>query len=187
CVFGSPEQVLCWRSVCAVCVLLCIVMLPELGDAAKPRCGAELIADLEFVCGDRGFYRAGHVGGPRYGGPRSRGKGIVEQCCIKGCDLVHLEKYCAKPKRGRRHAPTTGKQNTEDQYQIFLLRKYHMLQKGLQELKHSLKEQALLQEKLRNTLPARSNEMIHKLAHSEPQHGKRVALLRTFTHHSLHS
>ncbi|XP_066500658.1 insulin-like growth factor 3 [Hoplias malabaricus] len=99
-------QVLCWRSVCVYCVLVCVAVLPELGDAAKPRCGAELIADLEFVCGDRGFYR-GPVAGARYGGSRSRGTGIVEQCCIKGCDLQHLEKYCAKPSRGRRHAPTT--------------------------------------------------------------------------------
>uniref|UniRef100_A0A3Q2Q8F7 Insulin-like growth factor I n=1 Tax=Fundulus heteroclitus TaxID=8078 RepID=A0A3Q2Q8F7_FUNHE len=32
-------------------------------------------------------------------GPRPRGKGIVDQCCkSSGCELYHLEMYCAKPK-----------------------------------------------------------------------------------------
>lgn len=32
-------------------------------------------------------------------GARPRGKGIVDQCCRPtGCDLHHLEMYCAKPK-----------------------------------------------------------------------------------------
>uniref|UniRef100_A0AAY5ET35 Insulin-like domain-containing protein n=1 Tax=Electrophorus electricus TaxID=8005 RepID=A0AAY5ET35_ELEEL len=76
----------------------------HLGLVARPRCGVELIADLEFVCGDRGFYR----GRARNGGSRSRGNGIVEQCCIKGCDLQHLEQYCAKPSRGRRQPYVTS-------------------------------------------------------------------------------
>lgn len=52
----------------------------------------------------------GKPGGPRASNPRSHGKGIVEQCCVRGCDLQHLESYCAKPKRGRRHAPATLQQ-----------------------------------------------------------------------------
>ena len=32
-------------------------------------------------------------------GARPRGKGIVDQCCRPaGCELQHLEMYCAKPK-----------------------------------------------------------------------------------------
>ena len=32
-------------------------------------------------------------------GARPRGKGIVDQCCQPaGCELQHLEMYCAKPK-----------------------------------------------------------------------------------------
>uniref|UniRef100_A0A3P8XPP1 Insulin-like domain-containing protein n=1 Tax=Esox lucius TaxID=8010 RepID=A0A3P8XPP1_ESOLU len=43
-------------------------------------------------------------------GTRVKGKGIVEQCCLKPCDLQHLESYCAKPKRSRRRAPLTPQQ-----------------------------------------------------------------------------
>lgn len=50
---------------------------------------------------------SGHPGAVRSAGPRRRDKGIVEQCCIKGCDLQHLEHYCAKPKRERRHTRHT--------------------------------------------------------------------------------
>uniref|UniRef100_A0AAY4EIF8 Insulin-like domain-containing protein n=1 Tax=Denticeps clupeoides TaxID=299321 RepID=A0AAY4EIF8_9TELE len=86
---------------------LCVSLLWEFSSithSAKTRCGWELVADLEFVCGDRGFYRATGSG---YGRTlRSRGKGIVENCCVRGCDLQHLEKYCATtPKRGRRNTP----------------------------------------------------------------------------------
>lgn len=32
-------------------------------------------------------------------GTRSRGKGIVDLCCLSsGCELHHLEMYCAKPR-----------------------------------------------------------------------------------------
>ncbi|KAL6459394.1 hypothetical protein MHYP_G00328660 [Metynnis hypsauchen] len=182
---GPLIQVLCWRSVCVGYVLLCVAVLPELGDAAKPRCGAELIADLEFVCGERGFYR-GHVGGARHGGPRSRGNGIVEQCCIKGCDLQHLEKYCAKPKRRRRQAPTT-QQVRKDQFRRDLLQEYHRLQHVLQELTHRLKERTLHQDELRNTSSPRSNEKIHKSAPSELQRGGTAAPLRAYLPRGLHS
>ncbi|KAJ8257204.1 hypothetical protein GJAV_G00183040 [Gymnothorax javanicus] len=90
-----------WRSVCLLYPLLCLVALPGRPESVKARCGRELVADLEFVCGDRGFYR-GKVSGGRNGG-RMRGRGIVEQCCLKGCDLQHLEAYCAKPARSRRN------------------------------------------------------------------------------------
>ncbi|KPP69751.1 hypothetical protein Z043_111477 [Scleropages formosus] len=51
-------QVCCWW--CGVCVLypvLCLAALRGGAEAMKARCGRELVADLEFVCGDRGFYR----------------------------------------------------------------------------------------------------------------------------------
>ncbi|XP_060786955.1 insulin-like growth factor 3 isoform X2 [Neoarius graeffei] len=117
-------QVLCWRSVCVLYTLLVCVLLPEFAHSAKPRCGVELIADLQLVCGDRGFYR-GHPGAVRNASPRRRGKGIVEQCCIKGCDLQHLEHYCAKPKRERRHTGhTPSTTHTEDQFWKMFLRRY---------------------------------------------------------------
>uniref|UniRef100_A0A671PSX4 Insulin-like growth factor II n=1 Tax=Sinocyclocheilus anshuiensis TaxID=1608454 RepID=A0A671PSX4_9TELE len=96
-------------SVCVLYSLYCVLILPDAGEAAKARCGRELVADLEFVCGDRGFYR-GKPGAARSGGPRSRGKGIVEQCCVRGCDLQHLESYCAKPKKVRRDVPASLQQ-----------------------------------------------------------------------------
>ncbi|KAJ8370191.1 hypothetical protein SKAU_G00102190 [Synaphobranchus kaupii] len=98
-----PLKVCWWRSVCVLYPVLCLVALPSRPEAVKARCGRELVADLEFVCGDRGFYR-GKVSGGR-NGARLRGRGIVEQCCLRGCDLQHLEAYCAKPLRSRRHAP----------------------------------------------------------------------------------
>ncbi|XP_016145967.1 insulin-like growth factor II isoform X2 [Sinocyclocheilus grahami] len=112
-----------WRSVCVLYSLYCILILPDAGEAAKPRCGRELVADLEFVCGDRGFYR-GKPGAARSGGPRSRGKGIVEQCCVRACDLQHLESYCAKPKRLRRDVPASLQQTPEDQFWLVFQRRY---------------------------------------------------------------
>ncbi|XP_061113491.1 insulin-like growth factor 3 [Conger conger] len=99
-----PLKVCWWRSVCVLYPVLCLVALPSRPEAVKARCGRELVADLEFVCGDRGFYR-GKVSGGRHGA-RLRGRGIVEQCCLRACDLQHLEAYCAKPARNRRHAPS---------------------------------------------------------------------------------
>ncbi|KAJ8373263.1 hypothetical protein AAFF_G00266740 [Aldrovandia affinis] len=97
-----PLTVCWWRCVCVLYPVLCLVMLPSRVEAVKARCGRELVADLEFVCGDRGFYRGKVLPGRH----SSRGKGIVEQCCLRGCDLQHLEAYCAKPPRSRRHAPS---------------------------------------------------------------------------------
>ncbi|XP_042617793.1 insulin-like growth factor I isoform X1 [Cyprinus carpio] len=116
-------QVPSWRSVCVLYSLYCVLILPDAGEAAKARCGRELVADLEFVCGDRGFYR-GKPGAARSGGPRSRGKGIVEQCCVRGCDLQHLESYCAKPKRVQRDVPASLQQTLEDQFWLVFLRQY---------------------------------------------------------------
>ncbi|XP_043103285.1 insulin-like growth factor 3 [Puntigrus tetrazona] len=117
------KQVPSWRSVCVLCSLYCVLILPDAGEAAKARCGRELVADLEFVCGDRGFYR-GKPGAARSGGPRSRGKGIVEQCCVRGCDLQHLESYCAKPKRVRREVPASLQQTLEDQFWLVFQQRY---------------------------------------------------------------
>ncbi|XP_015198034.2 insulin-like growth factor 3 isoform X2 [Lepisosteus oculatus] len=89
--------------------VLCFLALPQRGTATKSRCGRELLADLEFVCGDRGYYRGNAQGYGR----RLRGKGIVEQCCLRGCDLQHLESYCAKPQRSRRSAPSVEPHSQE--------------------------------------------------------------------------
>ncbi|XP_050972720.1 insulin-like growth factor 3 [Labeo rohita] len=120
---GFLLKVPSWQSVCVLYCLYCVLILPDAGEAAKARCGRELVADLEFVCGDRGFYR-GKPGASRSGGPRSRGKGIVEQCCVRGCDLQHLESYCAKPKRVQRDVPTSLPQTLEDQFWLVFQRRY---------------------------------------------------------------
>ncbi|KAI5095410.1 insulin-like growth factor 3, partial [Silurus meridionalis] len=138
-------QVLCWRSVCVLYTLLVCVLLPEITHSAKSRCGVELIADLQFVCGDRGFYR-GHPGAARNAGARHRSRGIVEQCCIKGCDLQHLEHYCAKPKRERRHTRhTASRLHTEDQFWLMFLRRYerNRFENEAERLLERLKERAL--------------------------------------------
>ncbi|XP_015198032.2 insulin-like growth factor 3 isoform X1 [Lepisosteus oculatus] len=105
--------------------VLCFLALPQRGTATKSRCGRELLADLEFVCGDRGYYRGSKpldrqvlslpvIAGNAQGyGRRLRGKGIVEQCCLRGCDLQHLESYCAKPQRSRRSAPSVEPHSQE--------------------------------------------------------------------------
>ncbi|XP_048858984.1 insulin-like growth factor 3 [Brienomyrus brachyistius] len=105
-----------WRSLCVLYSMLYLTGLHSGAEALKARCGRELVADLQFVCGDRGFYR-GKVSGAR-GGTRLRGKGIVEQCCLRGCDLQHLEAYCAKPRRARRHAPPTHPRTMEELYHV---------------------------------------------------------------------
>lgn len=53
----SVKQVSSWRSVWVLYSLICVLALQEGSEGAKARCGRELVADLEFVCGDRGFYR----------------------------------------------------------------------------------------------------------------------------------
>ncbi|XP_008316786.1 insulin-like growth factor 3 [Cynoglossus semilaevis] len=77
--------------------VLCVqILYLAASEAAISRCGSDLIEDLKFVCGDRGFSFAS--GSKRYG-PRSRGTGIADQCCRPaGCNLHVLEQYCAKPK-----------------------------------------------------------------------------------------
>ncbi|XP_066559441.1 insulin-like growth factor 3 [Amia ocellicauda] len=120
----------CWpRGLWTLC-LLCLLALPHSGGAMKARCGRELVADLEFVCGDRGFYH-GPAQGSRYGN-RLRGKGIVELCCLRGCDLQHLEAYCAKPRRSRRApsdpatttaAPAASPHTPEEQFQAVFRRR----------------------------------------------------------------
>ncbi|XP_038131027.1 insulin-like growth factor 3 [Cyprinodon tularosa] len=97
--YAAPTLTLKVLSV-RICVLLCSMFLagwPLSLEAAQLRCGSELLSDLLFVCGDRGIY-LGKGSWSGYG-PRPRGKGIVDQCCrSSGCELYHLEMYCAKPK-----------------------------------------------------------------------------------------
>ncbi|XP_019907491.2 insulin-like growth factor 3 isoform X2 [Esox lucius] len=108
----------CW-SACVLYSILCLAAQPEHAEA-RARCGSELVAHLEFVCGDRApnglRYNQGNSPRLRGSGTRVKGKGIVEQCCLKPCDLQHLESYCAKPKRSRRRAPLTPQQVKEEQY-----------------------------------------------------------------------
>ncbi|KAK2898101.1 hypothetical protein Q8A73_014481 [Channa argus] len=89
-------KVLCAR-VCVFYSTVCLAGWPLGTDATRLRCGSDLLSDLIFVCGDRGIY----LGKGKWSGygARPRGKGIVDQCCRPaGCDLHHLEMYCAKPK-----------------------------------------------------------------------------------------
>ncbi|XP_042348623.1 insulin-like growth factor 3 [Plectropomus leopardus] len=89
-------KVLCVR-MCMLYSTMCLAGWPLSSEAARLRCGSDLLSDLIFVCGDRGI----HFGKGAWSGygPRPRGKGIVDQCCRPaGCELQHLEMYCAKPK-----------------------------------------------------------------------------------------
>lgn len=66
-------------------------------------------------------------------GARPRGKGIVDQCCRPaGCELQHLEMYCAKPKSQQHttaHPLTTTGSDTTTQLEMVwtLLLKYESL------------------------------------------------------------
>ncbi|XP_032375757.1 insulin-like growth factor 3 [Etheostoma spectabile] len=89
-------KVLCVR-LCVFYTTMCLAGWPRSSEAARLRCGTDLLSDLIFVCGDRGIY-LGKGSWSGYGS-RPRGKGIVDQCCRpSGCELQHLEMYCAKPK-----------------------------------------------------------------------------------------
>ncbi|XP_053359732.1 insulin-like growth factor 3 [Clarias gariepinus] len=168
-------QVLCWRSVCVLYTLIVCVLQPELANSAKSRCGVELISDLQFVCGDRGIY-LGHPRAVRGAGPRRRGKGIVEQCCVKGCDLQHLEHYCAKPNRERRHtqnAPPTPR--PEDQFWLMFLRRCEMnqIKNKPEKFRERLKERVLFQRKLSHAsmLSRVISKKIHKTRCSRRKQG----------------
>ncbi|KAM9350294.1 insulin-like growth factor 3 [Symphorus nematophorus] len=96
-------KVLCVR-VCVLYSAMCLAGWPLSSEAARLRCGSDLLSDLMFVCGDRGIY-LGKGTWSGYGA-RPRGKGIVDQCCRPaGCELQHLEMYCAKPK-SQQHTTT---------------------------------------------------------------------------------
>ncbi|XP_041802703.1 insulin-like growth factor 3 [Chelmon rostratus] len=98
CPAARPQtlKVLCVR-MCAFYTAVCLAGWPPSAEAARLRCGSDLLSDLIFVCGDRGIY-LGKGTWSGYGA-RPRGKGIVDQCCRPaGCELQHLELYCAKPK-----------------------------------------------------------------------------------------
>ncbi|XP_039520153.1 insulin-like growth factor 3 isoform X2 [Pimephales promelas] len=158
---GFMLKVPSWRSVCVLYSLYCVLILPDAGEAAKARCGRELVADLEFVCGDRGFYR-GKPGAARSGGPRSRGKGIVEQCCVRGCDLQHLESYCAKPKRVRRDVPASLQQTLEDQFWLLFQRRYQKfagMNRDEDAASHRLREQMLYRWNNRDSVLLNTNTL----------------------------
>ncbi|XP_056131163.1 insulin-like growth factor 3 [Lampris incognitus] len=90
-------QVLCFGSICVLYSTVCLLVFPTPSHPARLRCGTDLLADLIFVCGERGIY-LGKGNWSGYG-TRRRGKGIVDHCCQSaGCDLQHLEMYCAKAK-----------------------------------------------------------------------------------------
>ncbi|XP_013880192.1 insulin-like growth factor I [Austrofundulus limnaeus] len=93
---SHPTRLLTLKVLC-VRIGLCLLGWPGWSEAARIRCGSELLGDLIFVCGDRGIY-LGKGSWSGYG-PRPRGKGIVDRCCkSSGCELQFLEMYCAKPK-----------------------------------------------------------------------------------------
>lgn len=53
--FSSRPQVLCVR-VCLFYSTMCLAGWPLSSEAARLRCGSDLLSDLIFVCGDRGIY-----------------------------------------------------------------------------------------------------------------------------------
>ncbi|XP_030621953.1 insulin-like growth factor 2a [Chanos chanos] len=69
-------------------------------------CGGELVDALQFVCGDRGFY----FSRPNRSNSRRAQRGIVEECCFRGCDLNLMEQYCAKPVKSERDVSATSLQ-----------------------------------------------------------------------------
>ncbi|XP_074538423.1 uncharacterized protein LOC141799905 isoform X2 [Halichoeres trimaculatus] len=95
---ARPQTLKVWCvQVCVFYSTMCLSGWPLSSEAARLRCGSDLLSDLIFVCGDRGIY-LGKGTWSGYGA-RPRGKGIVDQCCRpSGCELQHLELYCAKPK-----------------------------------------------------------------------------------------
>ncbi|XP_061590768.1 insulin-like growth factor 3 [Cololabis saira] len=100
-------KVLCVR-ICMFYTSLSLSGWLTSSEAARLRCGSELLSDLIFVCGDRGIY-LGKGSWSGYGA-RPRRKGIVDQCCkSSGCELHHLEMYCATPKSQN---PTTSTSTT---------------------------------------------------------------------------
>ncbi|CAJ1055244.1 insulin-like growth factor 3 [Xyrichtys novacula] len=96
---ARPQTLKVWCvQVCVFYSTMCLSSLPLSSGAFRPRCGSDLLSDLIFVCGDRGIYFGKRTTGSGYGA-RPKGKGIVDQCCRPaGCELQHLELYCAKPK-----------------------------------------------------------------------------------------
>ncbi|XP_034552614.1 insulin-like growth factor 3 [Notolabrus celidotus] len=95
---ARPQTLKVWCvRVCVFYSTMCLSGWPLSSEAARLRCGSDLLSDLMFVCGDRGIY-LGKGTWSGYGA-RPRGKGIVDKCCRpSGCELQHLELYCAKPK-----------------------------------------------------------------------------------------
>uniref|UniRef100_UPI0037E835FD insulin-like growth factor 3 n=1 Tax=Semicossyphus pulcher TaxID=241346 RepID=UPI0037E835FD len=95
---ARPQTLKVWCvRVCMFYSTMCLSGWPLSSEAARLRCGSDLLSDLIFVCGDRGIY-LGKGTWSGYGA-RPRGKGIVDKCCRPaGCELQHLELYCAKPK-----------------------------------------------------------------------------------------
>ncbi|XP_054465882.1 insulin-like growth factor 3 [Anoplopoma fimbria] len=109
---SSMLKVVCVR-VCMFYSTMCLAGWPLSSEAARLRCGTDLLSDLMFVCGDRGIY-LGKGTWSGYGS-RPRGKGIVEKCCRPaGCELQLLEMYCAKPKSQQQTTayPTTAHHTT---------------------------------------------------------------------------
>ncbi|KAK3540057.1 hypothetical protein QTP70_025373, partial [Hemibagrus guttatus] len=100
-----------------------------------------------------------HPGAARAAGPRRSGKGIVEQCCVRGCDLQHLEHYCARPKRERRHTP-----HTEDSSWLMFLRRYdgNQFKNEPEKFLEKLTERSLYRRKLALAALRPARKKIHK-------------------------
>ncbi|KAI3357467.1 hypothetical protein L3Q82_015507, partial [Scortum barcoo] len=118
CPSARPQTLKVWCvRMCWFYSTLCLAAWPLSSEAARLRCGSDLLSDLIFVCGDRGIY-LGKGSWSGYGA-RPRGKGIVDQCCRpSGCELQHLELYCAKPKSTTAFPATTLASHTTTQLDV---------------------------------------------------------------------
>ncbi|KAM8864612.1 insulin-like growth factor 3 [Spinachia spinachia] len=160
-------KVLCVQ-VCMFYSTMSLASWPLSTEAARLRCGTDLLSDLIFVCGDRGIY-LGKGSWSGYGS-RPRGKGIVDQCCQSaGCELQLLEMYCAKPKSKPKTTalptkttatPTTTQLDTTQQFQAVFQKRLseHMGAPGSPKREaYRKKTQASLRRKSKVASPRRRN------------------------------
>uniref|UniRef100_A0A8C4WWB1 Insulin-like domain-containing protein n=1 Tax=Eptatretus burgeri TaxID=7764 RepID=A0A8C4WWB1_EPTBU len=89
--------------------LLLLLALLTRCTLSETLCGSELVDTLQFVCDDRGFFfgmlyniKLVTLYGPGAHRRSRARKGIVEECCFKGCSLRLLEMYCARPSKAER-------------------------------------------------------------------------------------
>ncbi|XP_061697336.1 insulin-like growth factor 3 isoform X2 [Syngnathoides biaculeatus] len=183
CPSGRPLPL---KVLCVFCSTVCLLSGPPCSEGAKLRCGSELLNDLLFVCGDRGLY-LGKGTWSGYGS-RPRGKGIVDKCCrSNGCDLHHLEMYCAKAKKQQQTTawPSTSTEPLTTRQTVVAYQFQAVFQKRL--LQHlgppnSPKREAY-RNKTKQTFPKKTTsrrKMNRQLTTSEPPHPKMVTKRTSF-------